>query len=145
MDSNEFSEKDIGKAFSSFKNFLHWIRMYQIKPVAIEPHLVSEKHQVGLTPDLIAESKDGLCLVDWKTGRIYESTLLQLCFYRMGWEEVYPDQPLVGGFHLVRIPRDEDIPSFHHSYWGKFPKETIESIEAILTLKRCQPILKKLL
>ena len=142
---SEFSKEDIDKAENSFVNFLHWVDSNKIVPIEIEPHLFSEKYQVGGTPDLIAESVHGLVVVDYKTGRIYDSSLLQFHFYTLVWEENHPDRLLTGGIYGLRIPRDQEVPSFHHSYWAKLPKEATEAIEYLIGLKRCQGVLKKLL
>ena len=113
--------------------------------MAIEPHLVSEKYQLGGTPDVIAEVMGKLSIIDWKTGRTYEDLFLQLQAYKLFWEENNPKMPITGGFHVLRIPKNEEIPSFHHSHWATLPPEATEAIEAILKLKQCQGVLKGLL
>lgn len=141
----QFEQHDIDRAMTAFVNFLTWTDQFKFKPIEIEPHLVSEKYQIGGTPDVVAEVMGQRAIVDWKTGKIYEDVFLQLAFYQIVWEENNPDLPITGGFHVLRIPKDEDVPSFHHSHWGRLPQEATEAIKAILTLKRCEGVLKKLL
>jgi len=141
----EFEQNDIDKATTAFANFTGWTEQFKFKPIAVEPHLVSEKYQLGGTPDVIAEVMGKLSIIDWKTGRTYEDLFLQLQFYKMVWEENNPEMPITGGFHVLRIPKSEDIPSFHHSHWEILPREATEAIEAILVLRRCQKVLKGLL
>ena len=145
LDLSQYAQDDFLRANSSFENFLIWCKQFKFKPIAVEPRLVSEKYQLGGTPDVIAEVMGELSIIDWKSGRTYEDLFLQLQAYKLFWEENNPSQPITGGFHVLRIPRDEDIPSFHHSHWAILPPEATEAIEATLTLRRCQKVLKKLL
>jgi len=140
-----YSNEDIDKAFIAFKNFYEWTKQFKFKPIEVEPHLIGEKYQLGGTPDVIGKVLGKPSIIDWKTGKIHEDVFLQLAFYKIVWEENHPEMPITGGFHVLRIPKDEDIPSFHHSHWAKLPKEATEAIEACLTLKKCQEVLKKLL
>ena len=143
--SLEWSDKDIAKAQTAFDNFHKWAQQFKFKPLHVEPNLISEKYQYGGTPDVIAEVLGEPAIVDWKTGRIYESTFLQLAAYGQLCKETYPDLSLDGGFHLLRIPKNEKIPSFHHSHWGVLPPEAWEAFEYALRLGKCEKVLKGLL
>jgi len=145
FDSSKFETKDKVKAETSYYEFLRWEENYKMKPISIEPHLVSELYQYGGTPDLIAQTSGGIALIDWKTGKTYSSLFLQLAAYKQLWEENNPDQKITGGYHVLRIPRNEDVPSFHHSYWESLPCEAWESFECSLKLSKNEKILKKLL
>jgi hypothetical protein len=144
-DVNGYPKSALHDGTVAYHNFLQWSEQFKFKPIAVEPHLVSEKYQLGGTPDVIAEVMGKLCVVDWKTGRTYEDLFLQLAFYKIVWEENNPDLPITGGFHVLRIPKNEDIPSFHHSHWANLPKEAEMAINAALILRVCEKVLKALL
>ncbi len=107
-------------AENSFGNFVNWKKQMKIHVVETEIHLVSEKFQYGLTPDAIIRiggKKGDLCLFDWKTGKgPFPDHILQLASYKHGWEEVHPDMPLIGGYHLLQIPKE--TAAWHHHHWG---------------------------
>jgi hypothetical protein len=104
------------KAYQCYFNYLEWKRAYNLKVYKTEISLVSEKHKYGLTPDCIAFVSDRLSIADYKTSNaVYPEMLIQLAAYGKGWEENFPEEKLAGGFHLLRIGKD-DI-SFHHHFW----------------------------
>ncbi len=110
----------LGLAETCFLNFLEWADLFQFQAVATEVHLVSEKYQYGATPDCIAMVRVKRALLDWKTGNgVYADHLIQLAAYRQAWEEVHPDQPIEGGFHLLQIGKEDA--GFHHHHWGSLP------------------------
>lgn len=139
---SEWKEEDCKKASAAFANFLKWAEQFKFKPLHVEPNLISEKYQYGGTPDVVAEVLGESAIVDWKTGKTYESTFLQLAAYGQLVRENYPDLTLDGGFHLLRIPKSEKVPSFHHSHWGALPAEAWETFEMCLRLGKTEKILK---
>jgi len=143
----EYIDTDISLAENSYLNWLSWWEENNFKPVAVEPQLVVtyKKYKYGTTPDLIAHSKRGLALLDWKSGKIYASTLVQLAACQYAWEFTHPDLKITGGFHIARIPRNDETLSFHHSYWDKLPKEAWKAFELALELDEIEPILNKYL
>ena len=95
--------------------------MVNLRPVKTEINLVSEKYQFGATPDCVGVVIDKLAssrLEDRR--RNLSDMLIQLAAYRTAWEENFPDQPLEGGFHLLRIGKEDA--SFHHHHWGHCPR-----------------------
>jgi len=55
---------------------------------------------------------------DWKTSNsIYSDYLFQLGGYALLWEENRPQEPIDGGFHLMRFAKDS--PDFAHYYWAE--------------------------
>ena len=137
-----FDKAPLGKAETAYINFLEWKESMQFRVVAVEPHLVSERYQYGLTPDCVAEIKGKLALFDWKSGAgVYEDMLIQLVSYRQGWEENYPDQLLVGGFHLLRI--DKETAHFSYFWWDVLPGAW-ESFLCLLQLHNAHKELKRL-
>lgn len=105
------------KAYQAYQNYLRWEALTKLKVVKTEMSLVSEKHKFGGTFDGIAvvEIEGKLALADWKTGGIYVEALIQTAAYRGLWEELNPDQPITGGFHIVSFSREEG--DFTHKYF----------------------------
>lgn len=140
-DLSQYKEADIIKAQQAYTGFLAWVDQFRVYPIEIEPHLVSEKSQYGFTPDLIAYVLDKVSLIDWKTGKIYENTLVQFAGYSRGWKELHPDMP-IQRYDCLRIPRDQEIPTFHHSYWESLPEEAYKAADCALELKKAKQVLE---
>jgi hypothetical protein len=141
-----WSDEDIAKGRVAFENFITWTKQFKFKPVkdGVEPNLISEKHQYGGTPDVIAEVMGKLTLTDWKTSKdLYANIFLQLAAYQQLVEE--NGYGKVEGFHVLRIPKNKSIPSFHHSYWERLPDEAWGSFERALYLARAEKVLSDLL
>jgi len=109
------------RARNAFKMYETWASMSNLKILHQEIPLVSEVYRFGGTPDAIGLVNGELCLVDWKTSNgVYQDYLLQLAAYRLLWEELHPDQPLTGGFHLCRFSKD--FGDFAHHYYDELDK-----------------------
>lgn len=112
----ELPEEDRPKAVNAFDMYREWAAMSNLEVLHQEMQLVSEKYRFGGTPDAVGLVRGQLCLVDWKTSNaVYGDYLMQLAAYRVLWEEVHPDQPLTGGFHLCRFSKDHG--DFAHHYF----------------------------
>lgn len=123
------------KAENAFGMYEQWASQSKLVIVAQEMQLVSERHRYGGTPDAIGRIGDELCLVDWKTSNgVYSDYLLQLAAYKSLWEEVHPDQPLTGGYHLCRFAKDHG--DFAHHYYRNLD----EALEMFLLLRRAYEI-----
>jgi len=106
------------RARNAFRMYERWAAMSNLKILHQEIPLVSEAYRFGGTPDAIGLVDGELCLVDWKTSNgVYSDYLLQLAAYRLLWEELHPDQPLTGGFHLCRFSKD--FGDFSHHYYDE--------------------------
>lgn len=106
------------KAKSSFLAYRAWERNFKIKILQTEIYMVSEKHRYGGTPDAIGTIDGQLVLPDWKTSNgVYADYLIQLAAYGKLWEENHPDQPITGGFHLLRFAKEHG--DFSHHYYPK--------------------------
>jgi hypothetical protein len=100
----------------SFDAWKEWITNSKIEFVATEPHLVSEEHRFGGTPDAIGKLKAGICLLDWKTSKgIYAEYLVQLAAYEHLWNLDNPKQTITGGIHACRF--DKTTGGFAHHFW----------------------------
>lgn len=104
------------KAESAYNAYLAWAKNFNVQIIAQEIQLVSEKHRFGGTPDAIGLVGNQLVLLDWKTSNsVYSDYLIQLAAYRHLWEENNPDQPITGGFHLLRFAKEHG--DFAHHYF----------------------------
>jgi hypothetical protein len=137
---------DVSRAETAYLNYLEWRRQFDFEPIFIEKNLISEKWQYGGCPDIVGKVKGKWALVDWKTGRTFESLFVQFAAYQ---ELIYENDLVHFGipleFHCLRIPKNEDTPSFHHSYWGNLPDAAWDAFGAALKLSQAKEILKKLL
>jgi len=131
----------IEKAETAYLNFIEWEERNQVKPIAIEPHLVSEVYQFGATPDYIGYVNGKASLLDWKTGGVYEDHLLQLAAYKVAWEEVHPETLLDGGFNLIRFSKEDA--AFDHKFRQSLP-EAWEAFLCALKLHSLHKVLKKM-
>lgn len=118
------------RAQSAFGAFLEWADQTQLKVTHTELPLVSEKYGFGGTFDaLFIRGKRSMG--DWKTSSgIYPEYGDQVAAYGILWEENFPDEPIEGGFHLLRF--DKMFGDFHHHWWGELD-DSRESFLALLT------------
>lgn len=116
FDPSGHQTEALEKAYMAFAAYLEWKEQTNLKPVASEVALISEKHRFGGTLDaMLVNGK--LSLGDVKTSAgIYQEYLYQLAAYGIVWEENNPDRPIEGGYHLLRFSKQEG--DFHHHYFG---------------------------
>ena len=107
----------VAKAKKSFEAFQEWARQTNLVVDKTEMPLVSEKYKFGGTFDAILVNGKR-AMGDWKTSNaIYSEYLAQIAAYAILWEENFPDQPIDGGFHLLRF--DKEYGDFHAHWWGE--------------------------
>ena len=131
----------IEKGETAFLNFLTWAEGFKLNPRSVEEAMVSRKYRCGTTPDLIAYVQNRLSIVDWKTGGAYATSYIELAARKPIWEEIYPDEPITGGFHLLKFNRETG--AFDHHYREGLP----ECFDAFLCLRKlydCKKNLEKL-
>lgn len=105
----------VEKAQKAYGAFLEWAGGSKLQPRETELALISEKYRFGGCLDSMLVN-GRLSLGDWKTsGGVYDDYLLQLAAYGLLWEENFPDQPLEGGFHLMRFGKIGG--EFAHHWW----------------------------
>lgn len=103
------------KAVSAFAAYKEWRAQTQLIPEHTEVSMTCECHQTGGTLDTILV-RGKRSLGDWKTSNsIYPEYLIQLAAYSHLWEVNNPDQPITGGFHLLRFSKSEG--DFAHHFW----------------------------
>lgn len=106
----------IKRASSSFGAFQKWASQTHLRVTHTEIPLVSERYEFGGTFDAITIDDGRRAITDWKTSNsIYGEYLIQIAAYGKLWEEHFPDDPIDGGFHLLRF--DKTYGDFHHSWW----------------------------
>lgn len=120
-----------GKVESSWGAYQDWRAMTNMKVIAAEVSLASEKHDFGGTLDAVAVSGQ-THLLDWKTGGLYPDHLVQIAGYAVLWEENMPDQPL-DGCALLSVSKEHG--GFTHASYGR---NTIQvAIDQFLALREC--------
>lgn len=114
-----YPENIAKQAMQGYENYLRWQEDNKIEIVYQEMELVSEEYRFGGCLDAIGrDSRGQLCLLDWKTSNaIYPDYIVQIAAYRHLWETNHPDQPLTGGFHLLRFSKESA--DFVHHYWSE--------------------------
>jgi len=121
FDSSQYSPETMDKANHAYKGFLEWAKASSFRIGHSEVSLISEKHKYGGTLDCMLINNE-LALGDYKTSNsIWPGMLCQLAAYRELWEENHPDEPITGGFHLLRFSKPEradDPVMFTHHYWS---------------------------
>ena len=120
FDSTQHKPELIERAAGAFKAYQEWKAQTQLQVAEAEVSLISKQYRFGGTLDALFV-RGRLALGDWKTSNsIYADYLIQLGAYQILWEENHPDDPIVGGFHLLRFSKQEhpdDPISFAHHYW----------------------------
>lgn len=135
---DEDTPEVMGRAHRAYQAFLAWERQTQLKVEQTELPLVSEQHRFGGTFDAILVN-GARAVGDWKTSNgLYPDYLLQVAAYGKLWEENFPDQPITGGFHLLRF--DKTYGDFSHHWWG----ELDAAWEAFLHLRALYELEKEL-
>jgi hypothetical protein len=142
-DLGPYTVEDIEKAYTAFQGFDSWMKQWKVESVHIEPNLISEEYQFGGTPDLICKIQGKWALADWKTGRVYESLFVQMEAYRRLIHENYGI--ILDEYHCLRIPKNEDVVTFHHHRWDKLPEAAGIAFDSALALYRAEKELKKYL
>jgi len=106
------------QALQGFENFLNWFSMSKLKVAFTEIEAVSEDYQFGGCNDLVLETDRGLAIGDLKTSNsIYPDYLIQISAYKHLWDANNPNQPITGGFHLLRFSKEHA--DFAHHYWSE--------------------------
>ena len=107
----------VQKARKAFGAFIEWAEQTQLKATHTEVSMISEKHKYGGTMDaLLISGKRSVG--DWKSSNaLYPEYLVQIAAYGKLWEENHPDEPITGGYHLLRF--DKTHGDFTHKWWGE--------------------------
>ncbi len=96
-------------AANAFAHFLRWeeSRGQRLAYRATEIPMLSDTLFVGGTVDMVAESDDGLEVIDWKTSsRTRRSHVIQVAIYALLWEELRGD--IVTSGSVLQLPKTPD-------------------------------------
>lgn len=105
----------IAAAQTAFSVYGRWQTTTHLKITQSEMALVSDRHRFGGRLDAIGEVGGLRVLLDFKAANsIYSDYILQLAGYGILWSEAYPDQPLDGGYYLLRLSKEHGDFSYHH-------------------------------
>jgi len=130
----DYDDVTLKKARNSFFSFLEWANQTKLKPEHTEVSLTCDCHQTGGTLDtILVQGKRSLG--DWKTSNsIYMDYLIQLAAYKHLWEVNHSDQPIEGGFHLLRFSKESA--DFTHHYWSELDQawQAFEHMRALYDL-----------
>lgn len=124
-----WGEGVLESADHAFLGYLAWAKNNNLRLVASEQSLVSEKHQFGGTFDVAMIGDAELRLLDFKTSNgIYTDQLIQVAgAYTLLWQEHYgnPRDAVYSGemtgIDILRISKPDapnDPISFHHHHWS---------------------------
>lgn len=104
------------RATQAFGAFQEWASQTQLKITETEASMISEKYRFGGTLDAILVSGKR-AVGDWKSSNaLYPEYLCQIAAYGILWEETHPEEPITGGYHLLRF--DKTHGDFTHKWWG---------------------------
>ena len=111
----EAPEEIVIKAKKSFSAFLEWAEQTRFKVTHTEMSLISECHRFGGTLDA-AMMNNRRVLADYKTsGSIRPQYLAQVGGYGILWDEHFPNDPLEGGYLILRF--DREYGDFSHKWF----------------------------
>lgn len=111
------AEEVCERARKSFGAFLGWADRSQLRVDRMEIPLVSHAHRFGGTFDAILV-RGHRAMGDWKTSNaIYPEYLCQVAAYGILWEENFPEEPITGGYDLIRF--DKTYGDFTHKHWDE--------------------------
>jgi|SRR5215469_15589993 len=104
------------QAHNGYLQFLDWEHGSNVKIVAWEEFMISEKYGFGGTPDAIFELPRYNDVGDYKNAkRFYQENLIQVCAYMLLLEENFPEYK-TEGIQIVRFSKTEAI--FAHERIG---------------------------
>lgn len=139
IDLSQYPPNIVSQSDVCIDNWGRWKKAHKFQPIGSEISLVSEEHQYGGTIDIIGLIDGLLSILDIKTGKeIYEDHILQIVSYSKLWEKSFPEHPLKGKYHIIRLGKE--IAMFSYNYYGEFP----HAWEAFLMLRRLYDIHKEI-
>jgi hypothetical protein len=118
-DLSEYSPATIKLSDNSLRSFHEWEKSHKLEPILCEEVMVSNTYNFGGTPDYLGLVNGRLEILDFKTGGLYLSVILQLAAYR---------QLAIEKGHKVEYCRGLSIPrtdgeSFREELYTKFDDE----------------------
>jgi len=139
LELGDFGIEIIEQAKVCYSNWERWKEAHKFEPFESEISLISEEHQFGGTIDNVSWIDGKLSIADIKTGKdVYEDHILQIIAYEKLWNENFPDHPIEGGYHIVRLGKE--IASFDYRVYWEFP----HAWDAFLMLRQLYDMAKQI-
>ena len=105
-------------ALRAFQSYEKWAETSTLEFYEQELQMVSEELQFGGCPDAIGYIDGELSMIDFKTSRsVYVDYMIQVAAYAILWDENHPNEPITGGYHLLRFSKTGG--DFAHHYWSE--------------------------
>lgn len=121
FDGSKYPAEILAKADGAFAAFKSWAGQTNLRIAHSELPLISENYRYGGTLDCMLVN-GALSLGDYKTSNSLRIGMLcQLAAYHNLWTENRPEEPITGGFHLLRFSKSEhqdDPVHFSHHHWS---------------------------
>jgi hypothetical protein len=118
-DLSEYSSATIKLSDNSMLSFYEWLKSHKLEPIALEVPWVSDIWNYGGTPDFTGLVNDRLEILDFKTGGLFLSVVLQLAAYR---QLAHEKGHYVEYCRAISIPRTNDE-SFKEELYTKLDDE----------------------
>ena len=132
----------IEKARAAFSVYEKWRSITHLEIKRAEVSLASDRHRFGGRLDAIGVHDNELCLLDWKVANsVHADYILQLAAYGILWQENYPEEPLAGGYHLLRFSKEQG--DFSHHYYPKLEAEKEAFLAMVDLYRRMKEIEKR--
>jgi len=117
---------------------------YEVQPVMVEARL---KHDAGAnytldfagTVDLVAKTKNGYAIIDWKTGNIWDSHKYQMMCYLLALKQQFPEHEDTQ-FELINVRPKEwrsSKPTYEAKAWkvkDDFHEDDWQKLRAMMTI-----------
>ena len=105
----------IAAAQAAFAVYERWQNTTHLQITQSEIALVSDRYRFGGRLDAIGEVGGQRCLLDFKAANaVYSDYILQLAGYGILWDEAHPEEPIDGGYYLLRLSKEHGDFSYHH-------------------------------
>jgi len=111
-------------ANTCFKAFRAWREQCRVRIIAQEVSIVSETHQYGGTPDLIALVNNTIGILDFKTsakGVVYPDMKIAMAAHANLWNETCDPRMKIDTYHLITLPKDGG--DFKHHAFADLSRE----------------------
>lgn len=117
LDVSDINDEKTLKHISSLAQFLY---EWEVEPIAIEKRLrhdATERYPLNFagTVDLIANTNNGLCIIDFKSGNIYDSHKYQMMCYYLAWAQENGEKDV--NFVNVRPKEWRTKPTYEAKTW----------------------------
>lgn len=136
FDTSSYPKDVIDKAENGFLAWLDWKQLVDYQLIESELSLVDNALGVGGTMDKVSV-QGKLSLTDFKSSKgVYVDQWIQLSAYAHLWELHYPDMPLLGGYYILQLGKEDGSFSYHHKIKLDKHFEAFKHLLALHKLKK---------